>query len=117
VREMSVPGRDRPNFVIRSRASGSCVRKDVGVQLPPRPPPLTCEASFSHPFQRDQMGYALGMLGTFNDWMLGLPAILQVLVASAVLLAIGMAPLLIWLAFAMASTRDAALADQDRAKR
>ena len=62
------------------------------------------------------MGYGVGMLGTFNDWMLGLPAIIQVLVASAVLMAIGMAPLVIWLGWAMASTRDASQVDQDRAK-
>src|SRR3954452_23274718 len=30
-----------PLFVARRRASGSCVRKDVGVQLPPRPPFLS----------------------------------------------------------------------------
>jgi hypothetical protein len=48
-----------------------------------------------------------GMLGTYNDWMLSLPAILQVLVALATLTVIGLTPLLLWLGFAVISTRDA----------
>jgi hypothetical protein len=46
------------------------------------------------------------MLATFNDWMLGLPAIPQVLVAFAVLMAIGLTPLLLWLGYAIASTKE-----------
>lgn len=56
------------------------------------------------------------MLATFSDWMLGLPAILQVLVAFAVLMAIGMTPLLLWLGYAVGTTRDAMQADRDRAR-
>ena len=44
------------------------------------------------------------MLATFNDWMLGLPALLQVIVAFAVLSVIGLAPLVLWLGYAVAST-------------
>lgn len=54
------------------------------------------------------------MLATFNDWMLQLPSILQVLVAFAVLMAIGMAPLVLWLGYAVATTRDAMQADSNR---
>jgi hypothetical protein len=56
------------------------------------------------------------MLATFSEWMLGLPSILQVLVAFAVLMAIGMAPLVLWLGYAVATTRDAMHADRDRTK-
>jgi hypothetical protein len=56
------------------------------------------------------------MLATFSDWMLGLPAILQILVALGVLMAIGFAPLVLWLGYAVATTRDAMQADRDRAK-
>lgn len=55
---------------------------------------------------RGQMGYDVGMLGTFNDWMLGLPAVLQLLVAFATIFVIGTIPLLMWLAFVLVSTRD-----------
>jgi hypothetical protein len=48
----------------------------------------------------------MNMLATFNDWMLGLPAVLQLLVAFAVLFAIGSIPLLMWLAYAVVSTPD-----------
>jgi hypothetical protein len=44
------------------------------------------------------------MLGTFSDWMLNLPVVLQVLVAFAVITVIGIAPLLLWLGYAVAST-------------
>jgi len=47
------------------------------------------------------------MVGTFNDWMLSLPAIPQVLVALATLSVIGLTPMLLWLGFAVISTRDA----------
>jgi hypothetical protein len=47
------------------------------------------------------------MLGTFSDWMLGLPAVLQLLVAVATLFAIGLAPLLMWLVYAWITTNDA----------
>ena len=57
------------------------------------------------------------MLATFNDWMFQLPLILQVLVAFAVLMAIGMIPLVLWLGYAVATTRDAMRAEQDRTKR
>ncbi len=57
------------------------------------------------------------MLATFNDWMFQLPLILQVLVAFAVLMAIGMIPLVLWLGYAVATTRDAMQAEQDRTKR
>ena len=53
------------------------------------------------------------MLGTYNDWMLSLPAILQVLVALATLTVIGLTPLLLWLGFAVISTRDASRGSQD----
>ncbi len=56
------------------------------------------------------------MLATFSDWMLGLPSILQVLVAFAVLMAIGTVPLLLWLGYAVATTRDAMEAERDRTK-
>jgi hypothetical protein len=56
------------------------------------------------------------MLATFSDWMLELPSILQVLVAFAVLMAIGMAPLVLWLGYAVATTRDGMQAERDRTK-
>ena len=62
------------------------------------------------------MGYDAGMLGTYNDWMLSLPAILQVLVALATLTVIGLTPLLLWLGYAVVSTRDASRGSQDPAK-
>ena len=62
------------------------------------------------------MGYDAGMLGTYNDWMLSLPAVLQVLVALATLSVIGLTPLLLWLGFAVISTRDASRGGQDPAK-
>jgi hypothetical protein len=52
------------------------------------------------------------MLGTYNDWMLSLPAILQLLVALATLTVIGLTPLLLWLGFAVISTRDASRGSQ-----
>lgn len=54
------------------------------------------------------------MLATFSEWMLGLPSIIQVVVAFAVLMAIGLAPLVLWLGYAVATTRDAMQADRDR---
>ena len=54
------------------------------------------------------------MLATFSEWMFELPLILQVLVAFAVLMAIGLAPLVLWLGYAVATTRDAMQADRDR---
>ena len=57
------------------------------------------------------LGYDAGMLGTYNDWMLSLPAVLQVLVALATLTVIGLTPLLLWLGFAVVSTRDASRGD------
>src|SRR5438445_1530884 len=47
--------------------SGSCVRKDVGVQVPPRPPPATCDCDVARrplnpqPTRSDatQIGHAL----------------------------------------------------------
>ncbi len=56
------------------------------------------------------------MLGTFNDWMLSLPALLLVLVALATLTVIGLTPLLLWLGYAVISTRDASRGSQDAAK-
>ena len=56
------------------------------------------------------------MLATFNDWMFELPLILQVLVAFAVLMAIGAVPLVLWLGYAVATTRDAMQAEQDRTR-
>ncbi len=56
------------------------------------------------------------MLGTYNDWMLSLPAVLQLLVALATLTVIGLTPLLLWLGFAVISTRDASHGRQDPAK-
>jgi hypothetical protein len=56
------------------------------------------------------------MLGTFNDWMLSLPALLQVLVALATLTVIGLTPLLLWLGYAVVSTRDASRGGQNPAK-
>jgi hypothetical protein len=56
------------------------------------------------------------MLGTFNDWMLSLPALLQVLVALATLTVIGLTPLLLWLGYAVVSTRDASRGGRDPAK-
>ncbi len=56
------------------------------------------------------------MLGTYSDWMLSLPAVLQVLVALATLSVIGLTPLLLWLGFAVISTRDASRGGQDPAK-
>jgi hypothetical protein len=52
------------------------------------------------------------MLATYNDWMLGLPAVLQVLVALATLTVIGLTPLLLWLGFAVVSTRGASRGSQ-----
>jgi hypothetical protein len=52
------------------------------------------------------------MLGTYNDWMLGLPAVLQVLVALTTLTVIGLTPLLLWLGYAVLSTRDASRGSQ-----
>jgi hypothetical protein len=65
---------------------------------------------------RDEVGYDAAMLATFSDWMLGLPSIIQVVVAFAVLMAIGMIPLLLWLGYAVATTRDAMQADRDRTR-
>ena len=56
------------------------------------------------------------MLGTFNDWMLSLPAIPLVIVALATLTVIGLTPLLLWLGYAVISTRDASRGSQDPAK-
>ena len=56
------------------------------------------------------------MLGTFNDWMLSLPPIFLVLVALATLSVIGLTPLLLWLGYAVISTRDASRGSQDPAK-
>jgi hypothetical protein len=56
------------------------------------------------------------MLGTYSDWMLSLPAVLQVLVALVTLSVIGLTPLLLWLGFAVISTRDASRGSQDPAK-
>ncbi len=50
--------------------------------------------------------YNAGMLATFSEWMLGLPAVLQLLVAVATLMAIGMTPLVLWLGFQVISTGD-----------
>jgi hypothetical protein len=47
------------------------------------------------------------MVGTFSEWMLGLPVLLQLLVAFAVISAVGATPLLMWLALAFVSTADA----------
>ena len=98
--------------------SGSCVRKDVGVQLPPRPPPpdLPEIEGLHEATGKDRLRYDARMLATFSDWMLGLPSILQVVVAFAVLMAIGATPLLLWLGYAVATTRDAMHADQDRTR-
>ena len=52
------------------------------------------------------------MLATFNDWMLSLPALLLVLVALATLTVIGLTPLLLWLGYAVVSTRDASRGSQ-----
>jgi len=46
------------------------------------------------------------MLATLNDWMLGLPVVLQALVAFAVISAIGLTPLVLWLVFAVVSTSE-----------
>lgn len=62
------------------------------------------------------LGYDAAMLATFSEWMLGLPSILQILVALAVLMAIGLAPLVLWLGYAVATTRDAMQAERDRTK-
>ena len=56
----------------------------------------------------------LDMLGTFNDWMLGLPVIPQLLVAFAAIFAIGATPLLMWVAFVWLSTPDASHDSQGR---
>jgi len=53
------------------------------------------------------------MLATYNDWMLSLPALLQVLVALATLTVIGLTPLLLWLGYAVISTRDASRGSQN----
>ena len=66
--------------------------------------------------KHEELGYDATMLATFSDWMLGLPSILQVLVAFAVLMAIGLAPLLLWLGYAVATTRDDMQADRDRTR-
>ena len=63
-----------------------------------------------------RLGYDAGMLGTYNDWMLSLPAVLQVLVALATLTVIGLTPFLLWLGYAVVSTRDASRGGQDPAK-
>jgi hypothetical protein len=52
------------------------------------------------------------MVATYNDWMLSLPALLQVLVALATLTVIGLTPLLLWLGYAVISTRDASRGSQ-----
>lgn len=62
------------------------------------------------------MGYDAGMLATYNDWMLSLPALLQVLVALATLTVIGLTPLLLWLGYAVVSTRDTSRGGQDPEK-
>jgi len=54
------------------------------------------------------------MLGTFSEWMLSLPALLQLLVALATLSAIALAPLVIWIAFQVITTNDAAPSGRDR---
>ena len=46
----------------------------------------------------------------------GSRSILQVLVAFAVLMAIGLAPLVLWLGYAVATTRDDMQADRDRTR-
>jgi hypothetical protein len=101
------------------------VRKDAGVQVPlPTTSDLRGSNSRARSFsQKDvrvrlagQLRYDAGMLATFSDWMLGLPSILQMLVAFAVLMAIGLAPLVLWLGYAVATTRDAMQADRDRAR-
>jgi hypothetical protein len=46
------------------------------------------------------------MLGTFNSWMLDLPVVFQLVVAFAVIGAIGTIPLFMWLGYAVASTPD-----------
>ena len=46
------------------------------------------------------------MVATFSDWMLSLPVVLQVLVAFAVITVIGLGPLVLWLGYAVASTRE-----------
>ncbi len=56
------------------------------------------------------------MLATFSDWMLGLPSILQVLVAFAVLMAIGMAPLIALAGVRRGHDADAMQAERDRTK-
>jgi hypothetical protein len=63
---------------------------------------------------RERLGYDASVLATFSEWMLGLPSIIQVVVAFAVLMAIGLAPLVLWLGYAVATTRDAMQADRDR---
>ena len=67
--------------------------------------------------KHEELGYDATMLATFSDWMLGLPSILQVLVAFAVLMAIGLAPLVLWLGYAVATTRDDMQGDRDRTRR
>jgi hypothetical protein len=57
------------------------------------------------------------MVGTtFNDWMLGLPVILQLMVAFAVLFTIGLIPLVMWLGYAVTSTPDVLPGRRDGAK-
>jgi hypothetical protein len=46
------------------------------------------------------------MVATFSEWMLGLPVLLQLLIAFAVISAIGATPLLMWLTLAFVSTPD-----------
>jgi hypothetical protein len=56
------------------------------------------------------------MLGTFSDWMLGLPVVLQALLAFAVISIIGLAPLLLWLGYAVATTGEPWQGRQKRAR-
>ena len=60
--------------------------------------------------------YDGGMVGTFSEWMLGLPVLLQLLVAFAVISAIGATPLLMWLALAFVSTPDTGPGSRDRGR-
>jgi hypothetical protein len=78
--------------------------------------PAEDRGSRSEATGKDRLRYDARMLATFSDWMLGLPSILQVVVAFAVLMAIGATPLLLWLGYAVATTRDAMHADQDRTR-
>jgi hypothetical protein len=60
------------------------------------------------------VGYDTAMLGTFNSWMLELPALLQLVVAFAVIGALGVIPLFMWLGYAVASTPDAGPGSRNR---